>query len=330
MALEAAYAFDGSGSTVTDHSGNGRDINLDGTNGVQVAGALGKNGSVMPVLPDEVLAACETDDRTIMFDAQGNLGTWWVRFEKDSIDSGTWGLLNLGGNMAAQARRASDHGLADRPTAAPPVEDEWHNYCATYVRATGVLSIYRDGVLTNTTTWQVGAPGTQLAVGADRINLAEWTTTGPALDNLRLYSHALTSVEIAALAGTPVTSTGSSTAIGMAVETDTGFPIERAKARALGRATETDTANAVSVVKARIRRAVELDTAFPLARSKRVTIGRAVETSEAHPVTVTSGHTIVHLNVNLELGPTRVLERVTAGGTRLAWTIGPTRGERGE
>jgi hypothetical protein len=73
MALEAAYAFDGTGTTVTDLSGNGRDLNLTGTNGVQVSGgqtgnALGKTGTTMPVLPSAVLAACQTDDRTIMFD----------------------------------------------------------------------------------------------------------------------------------------------------------------------------------------------------------------------------------------------------------------------
>jgi hypothetical protein len=85
MALEAAYAFDGSGNTAADFSGHSRDINLAGSNGVQVAGgqtgnALGKNGVTMPQLPSAVLAASQTDDRTIMFDAQGNFTTWWVRF----------------------------------------------------------------------------------------------------------------------------------------------------------------------------------------------------------------------------------------------------------
>lgn len=210
MALEAAYAFDDLGSTtVVDFSGNGRDIDLTGTNGVQVAGgnpdgALGKTGATMPVLPASVLAACETDDRGIMFDAQNNLNVWWVRFEKDAIGSGTWGVLNIGDVvMEVQARRASDEALATRPAAALPGA-AYHNYCATYVRSTGIISFYRDGALVSTSSF---AAGTQLSVGADRINLAEWTDTGPALDNLRLFSHAPDATEVLSLAGTAVGAT---------------------------------------------------------------------------------------------------------------------------
>lgn len=209
MALEAAYAFnDVAATTVTDLSGNGRHATLTGTAGVQVSGgqtggALGKTGATMPVLPASVLSASQTDDRTVMFDAQGNLTTWWVRWEKDAINSGAWGVLNVSGSMAVQARRASDDSLATRPTGTPPAAGVWHNYAATYVRSTGVISLYRDGVLVDS---EVFAAGTQLTVNADRINLAEWSTTGPAIDNLRIYSHALNSTDVAAVAGTPVTS----------------------------------------------------------------------------------------------------------------------------
>ena len=214
MALEAAYAFDGSGTTVTDLSGNGRDIDLTGTNGVQVAGgqtgnALGKTGATMPTLPAAVLAASQTDDRTIMFDAQGNLTTWWVRFNDTTFASGMWGVLNISGSMAVQARdNTGSHNLATRPAAAAPSAGVWHNYCATYVRSTGLIKLYIDGVLTTP-----GPPngqssftaGTQLSTSANTIDIAEWSTTGAALDNLRGYSHALTSTEVASIAGTPVT-----------------------------------------------------------------------------------------------------------------------------
>lgn len=211
MALEAAYAFDDVGSTtVTDFSGNARHIDLTGSDGAQVAGgdpggALGKTGATMPVLPASVLAASQTDDRTLMFDALTVQTVWWVRWEKDAISSGTWGILSIDGTaMLGQVRRASDDALATRPSAAPPEALVWHNYCMTYVRATGVIAFYRDGTLVDTESF---AAGTQLTTNADRINLAEWSTTGPTIDNLRVYSHALDAAAVAATAGTPVGTT---------------------------------------------------------------------------------------------------------------------------
>lgn len=176
--------------------------------GGQTGSALGKTGATMPVLPAGVLSACQSDDRTIMFDAKGALTTWWVRFEKDAIGSGVWGILLISGSMAVQARRASDDSLATRPTATAPDSSGWHNYCATYSRATGVISLYRDGVLASTSSF---AAGTQLTVNADRINIAEWSTPGAAMDNLRLYAVELTPSEVAATAGTPVTGGASAT-----------------------------------------------------------------------------------------------------------------------
>jgi hypothetical protein len=332
MALEAAYAFDGSGDTVSDLSGNGRDINLAGTNGIQIAGgqtnnALGKNGPTMPVLPPEVLAACQTDDRTIMFDGSGlDLGTWWVRFNDPTFGSGMWGVLDLAdGFIRVQARdNTGSHNLLSRPSATSTSEGVWHNYCATYVRSSGVCSLYRDGVLVESQSF---AAGTELSTTAAWIDLAEWGTTGPAIDNLRFYSNALDATEVAAVAGTPVTATGFTTAIGMAVETDTAFPLTRSKTLAIGMAVETDTAMSLSVVKASIRMAVETDTAMALGRSKNLLIGRAAETDTAFAVQVTSG--TPHVNVNAAIGPTRLLERATAAGTRLGWVIGSTRSERG-
>jgi hypothetical protein len=209
VALLAAYNFDSiGGSTVADLSGNGYDITLTGTAGAQVSGgqtggALGKTGATMPVLPAGLATASQTDDRSLMFDAKNDFTTWWVRWEKDAIGSGTWGVLLLSGAMQFFARRASDDGqMASRPTAATPGTTAWHNYAVTYVRSTGVATFYRDGVSVGTASFTAG---TQLVTNADRINIAEWSTTGPALDNLRIYSHALTGTEVAALAGTPVT-----------------------------------------------------------------------------------------------------------------------------
>lgn len=203
MALEAAYSFD---TDYSDASGNSRTITSTGQSAIvtggQTGNALGKTGATMPVLPAAVLAACQSDDRTIMFDAKQNLTTWWVRFEKDAINSGVWGILNLSGSMTFFARDGADTQMASRPTATSPSASVWHNYCVTYVKATGIATFYYDGASVGTASFTAG---TALGTGADRINICESATANAAMDNLRLYSNALNSTAVAATAGTPVT-----------------------------------------------------------------------------------------------------------------------------
>jgi len=207
MALEGAYSFDAAGAaTAVDYSGRGRDLTL-GANGVQVAGGqtgpgFGKTGATMSVFSAALLAATQSDDRCVMFWGKGALSTWWVRWEKDAINSGTWGVLNVSGSMAAQARRASDDSLLTRPTGTAPSATP-HHYCATYVRSTGVCRLLVDGVQTGTQSF---AAGTQLTTNADRINMGEWSTTGAAIDNLRFFSHVPSDAEIAWYRDTPVLS----------------------------------------------------------------------------------------------------------------------------
>lgn len=208
MSLEGAYSFDNAGASIcTDYSGRGRELVLTSTNGVQVAGgqqdaALGKNGATMPVFPASLLAATQSDDRCVMFWAKGALSTWWIRWEKDAINSGVWGVLNVSGSMAIQARRASDDSLMTRPTGTAPSSTARH-YCATYVRSTGVARLLVDGTQTGTQSFTAG---TQLTINADRINIAEWSTTGPAIDNLRFFSHVPDDNEINYLRQVPVNS----------------------------------------------------------------------------------------------------------------------------
>lgn len=219
MVLLAAYNFDNAGSvTVADLSGNGYDITLTGTDGVQVPGgrtgaALGKTGAVMPVLPAGLLAASETDDRTLMFDVLGTgRAVWLARWESDALDSGIWGALALDGTtVQSRARRQSDTAAAGALTIGTTSVAAWRNMCITYRRSTAVLAVYLDGTLVTGGVPPGWVAGQQLMVGADRINLAEWPDPGPALDNLRIYSHALTAPEVAAVAGTPVAATSART-----------------------------------------------------------------------------------------------------------------------
>ena len=212
MAWLAAYHFNDLGSsTVVDVSGNGRDIDLTGTAGAQVSGgdpggALGKTGATMPVLPASLLTAAQTDDRTIMLDVLGTgRSVWVIRFNDDALGSGIWGVLALDGvTMQSRARRQSDTAAAGALTFGTSQAATWHNLCLTYVRSTGVLSAYWDGTLVSSGVPSGWSPGQQLMVGADRIDLAEWTDAGPSIDNLRIADHAADATEVAALAGTPV------------------------------------------------------------------------------------------------------------------------------
>lgn len=213
MAWIGLYHFDDlAAGTITDVSGNGFDITLAGADAAQVAGgrhggALGKTGAVMPVLPAGLLAASETDDRTIMFDVLGTgRAVWWFRWESDALGSGIWGVLALDGTtLQSRARRQSDSAAAGALTIGATDEVTWRNVCMTYVRATAVLSVYLGGTLVTSGVPSGWSPGQQLMVGADRINAAEWADTGPAIDNLRIANHAADATEVTALAGTAVT-----------------------------------------------------------------------------------------------------------------------------
>lgn len=223
MALEGAYAFDDIGSaTVVDLSGNGRDIDLTATNGQQVDGsavlddgALAKTGAGTISLPASLLAAMETDDRSIMCDVVGLRSVWIIRFESTVLDTGVFGMLSLdASNIIIRARDQANNGPTPASATIGALAASRHNFCMVYTRSTGVLAYYYDGSAVGTSTF---APGTALYVGADDLNIAEWSSTGPAQDNLRFFSHALTPSEVAALAGTPVSGTTEVTGTATAV-----------------------------------------------------------------------------------------------------------------
>lgn len=210
MALEGAYAFSDTGaSTITDLSGNGRDIDLTGRPGTQVdssgaldGGAFAKTGSGTISLPAALRTAMETDDRTIMCDVLGARQVWIVRFESTALDTGVFGLLSLDGtNAIGRARTQANVGPSGTP-ALGVIGTPRHHLALRYVRSTGVVTPFYDGVPGTNVTF---AAGTQLYVGADNLDIAEWGSTGPALDNLRFFSHALTNAEVLELATTPVT-----------------------------------------------------------------------------------------------------------------------------
>lgn len=242
MTWLAAYSFDDVGtSTITDQTGNGWDIDLTGQPGAQVdsagaldAGALGKTGAGLIPLPAGLQAAFEVDDRTVMFDTLGLRAVWWVRASSDSFGTGVFGLLSLdAATVISRARTQTNVGPSSTITLGALSASVRHNFCMTYQRSTGVLTGYYDGALAGTATF---TPGTAIYVGADDFDMAEWSSTGPSIDNLRFADHCADATEVAALAGTPVTGitdvagtaagtgggTGTATGVREVVATQTG------------------------------------------------------------------------------------------------------------
>lgn len=313
MPLEGAYAFDDvAATTVTDLSGNGRDISLSGTNGAQVdssglldGGALGKTGAGTISLPAALRTAIQTDDRTLMFDTLGTRSVWWVRLESFALNTGVWGMLSLdAANIITRARDQTNGSPTPAGSTVGALSSTVrHNVAITYVRATGVLSRYYDGALVGT---QAFPPGTALYVGADDLNIAEWGSTGPSVDNLRFLSHALNDAEVAALAGTPVTAGDFELALDPAAETMTAQPLGRAKSLGLGTATVVETAQPLGRHKAlALGTALDIVTAQPLIRSKSRTLPTAVETDSA-----------------VALGATKARDLGVAGETDTAQNLG--------
>lgn len=212
MSWIGLYNFDDiAGATVADRSGNGFDIDLTGANATQVdsagvldGGALSKSAVGTVPLPAGLLAASETDDRTIMVDGAAQRSTWWVRTESASLGTGVWGLLSLNNTQLMVRARSQANGSPSPATANIGALEAGvrHNYAVTYKRSTGVVTYYFDGVSVGTLAF---SPGTALYVGADGLNIAEWGTSAPAMDNLRFADHCADDTEIASLAGTPVT-----------------------------------------------------------------------------------------------------------------------------
>lgn len=200
--LLAAYNFD-SGPVVLDRSGNGRHLDLTGSNGVLTADgdghgggrALTKAGAVMPAITP---AFGQTERRTVMCWVRGSGVVWWVRWPIPALgDSGGWGLLNLSGTITVQARSATT--LARAQAAAPADQaTAWHHYAGTYDGTD--VRLFVDGALAAS-----AALAGPLRTDANRVDLAEWTTSDTRMDDLRIYDEALTGSQITALMNTPVT-----------------------------------------------------------------------------------------------------------------------------
>lgn len=240
MTLLAAYNFDEASGDFLDVTGNGHDIQI-GANAARAAGhtgsALTKISTGMPVVADPAIG--QTAHRTIMFWLLGTGGTWWVRWQSDSLGSGTWGILLLSGAVAVQARDAAGTLLSPRPQVPHPDDGQWHHYAATYDGST--VRLYLDGTLVDS-----GALAGGLYTSADRVDVAEWSTAATFMDDLRIYDEALDQPTIATLMDTPVEPGGGPVAGSVSLAATAGLAVSGV-ARRSGTVTLTASAGLTGV-----------------------------------------------------------------------------------
>lgn len=208
MTVLAAYSFDEVGDVVTDYSGNGNDFSILGTDGARnpsghTNGGLSwtNTGGGFPTLPD----VGRTPDRTVMMwlrDVDTVNANWPIVFNAPSINSGSWGLLQLSGSFHIQARNASTFVRASTPV---PTDGSWHHLAGTYDGNT--VRIFLDGVESGSAT--LAGP---IRTDTDPPQLMlDWIDTTSVMDDVRLLDVALSAPEIVTLMNTPVSEVSSET-----------------------------------------------------------------------------------------------------------------------
>ena len=203
--LVAWFKYDGSGSTATDSSSNGLDGSISGNAdrgvGVYSGTALHLDGSTRVDLDQQQfndaftartfatwVRADDTSALQMIFEAGGSTNGWGVR-----IDNGNY--------YAAVRDDSSESGIS----AAIP-DSDWHHIAIRF--DSGDFRLYIDGAeaATGTASYSdVSEHSDEAGIGgingSDAMDGDEADLTG-ALDDTRIYSRALTAVEIADLAGT--------------------------------------------------------------------------------------------------------------------------------
>lgn len=198
----AEYSFDEASGPVLDASGNGHDFTLGGDTIRSVSGHTGSGlANDGGAAWSEIAPAFgQTTDRTLamwMIDPEAAVVQWIIRWNVESIDSGSWGFLNLGTDIVVQARNMSGF---TRVGVTRPSDGLWHHYAATYDESTTTLKFFLDGVEVASNSGVSGP----LRTDADTIDIGAFSSTTTILDDLRMYDSALDAEAIALIADTPV------------------------------------------------------------------------------------------------------------------------------
>lgn len=202
MVLELACNFDETGNTVKDVSGLARDWSIASTGLVRAIDGntrkvLQVTGSA-PAFPPNI---GQTANRTVMCWLKGTMTTagWPIQWYKSSEDTGLWGILVLSGNLSVRGRNAG--GPAAASIALPgDFSTTWHHVAGTYDGSN--IKLYLDATLVATTalTSPLRTDGVLQLFGYNENNY---------IDDLRIFSDALTAQQIALYKDIPVGSQAS-------------------------------------------------------------------------------------------------------------------------
>lgn len=198
----AAYSFNESSGPVIDRTGNGHDFAVSNSLLRSVSGHTGggmatNGGGTTATLASPAFGQSANRTLAMWMINPANTTQWVVRWNVNSLGSGSWGFLLLGTEVSVQARNSSTF---ERAACNRPTDGLWHHYAATFDNATHSLRFYLDGVETQNQT-ALTAP---LRTDADTIDIGEWTDTSTVIDDLRIYDSVLTQSQIQHLAGEPV------------------------------------------------------------------------------------------------------------------------------
>lgn len=191
MTLLAAYGFGGVGSTINDDSGNGHSFTLDANTVRAGGGGLTRTSTGTSTGP---AVFGQTANRSItgrIARTSTALDAWFPGWE--AAGTGSWGLIDLGGQRQARARNSG--GVATAQVAAVTGEVAFGcTYDGTNIR------LYISGSLVATTA--LAGP---LLTTATSLFLLDGTGTETTLKDLRIYDHTLTLTEVQSDGATPVT-----------------------------------------------------------------------------------------------------------------------------
>lgn len=189
--LLAAWSFDEASGAAINHAGNpAYNITLSG-NTIRTAPGNGAFGRGLTQLASEVFTAfplpaeLQPAQRSWMCNVKitaSNLG-WVGEFYRQDNDTGVWGFLNLNGSVQFRAKDSSN---VERHVNLGSFAT-FKNLAATYDGTT--LRVYTDGVLTG----EIAAPPIWAAT---HFRLLDGTNSVTTIDDMRLFSGALTAEEI--------------------------------------------------------------------------------------------------------------------------------------
>jgi hypothetical protein len=199
-----AWNFDEASGAVLDLSGNGRTWTPGAGNGNSARTSsggghtsLGMTQSIADIATGPSLTGLTTDKRTVMawVKQTSTITGWLLEFHVSSIDSGSWGILFLSGQVHIQARNSS--GFV-RASGATPSANVWHHIAGTYDGTN--VRLYIDGTLTATVA--LTAP---MRTDANTFRVMDQASSLTVWDDARLFDTALSQSEIQTQMNTPVT-----------------------------------------------------------------------------------------------------------------------------